>query len=86
MAFFVDSGLASEAAIAVPEQILNYVGIPIPETEKLPENLGDLGGGGFPVGFFAIETLGLGPLVQKNYMGVCGPLIFRTGRRSLFSE
>jgi len=70
---FVDSGLAdSEASVTFPKQTLNYLGIPIPDTKILPENLGGPGGGDFPVGNFTIEELAIGALVQKNVKGVYG--------------
>jgi hypothetical protein len=70
---FVDSGLADpEASVAFPRQTLNYLGIPIPETEILPENLGGPGGGDFPVGRFEIDALEIGELVQEDVKGVYG--------------
>ena len=70
---FVDSGLAdSEASVALPKQTLNYLGIPIPDTEILPENLGGPGGGEFPVGRFTIDELEIDLLVQEYIKGVYG--------------
>jgi len=70
---FVDSGLAdSEASVTFPKQTLNYLGIPIPDTEILPENLGGPGGGEFPVGRFAIDELEIDLLVQEDIKGVYG--------------
>ena len=69
--FFVDSGLASEAAFAAPIQTLKYAGIPVPET-KVEEGIGGGGGGGFATGLFKITRLGLGPLVQENLKGEYG--------------
>lgn len=70
---FVDSGLAdSEASLAFPKQTLDFLGIPIPETEILPEDLGGPGGGGFPIGKFEIDELAIGPLAQKNLIGYYG--------------
>lgn len=70
---FLDSGLAdSEASVAFPKQTLNYLGIPIPKTEILPEDLGGPGGGGFPIGKFEIDELEIGSLVQKNLKGYYG--------------
>jgi hypothetical protein len=70
---FLDSGLAdSEASVAFPKQTLNYLGIPIPKTEILPEDLGGPGGGGFPIGKFDIDELEIGPLVQKDLKGYYG--------------
>ena len=70
LTFFVDSGLASEAAFTAPLQTLKYAGIPIPET-KVQEGIGG-GGGGFATGQFPIKKLGLGPLVQENLKGDYG--------------
>lgn len=69
--FFVDSGLASEAAFAAPIQTLKYAGIPVPET-KVEDGIGGGGGGGFATGRFNIARLGLGPLVQENLKGEYG--------------
>ncbi len=66
--FFVDSGLASEAAFLAPIQTLEYTGIPVPET-KIPDPESAIGGGGeglFPVGSFEIENLGLGSLTHRD--------------------
>ena len=70
LTFFVDSGLAGEAAFAAPVQTLKYAGIPIPET-KVEDGIGG-GGGGFATGLFKIARLGLGPLVQENLKGEYG--------------
>ena len=70
LTFFVDSGLASEAAFAAPVQTLKYAGIPIPGT-KVEDGIGG-GGGGFATGLFKIARLGLGPLVQENLKGEYG--------------
>ena len=70
LTFFVDSGLASEAAFAAPIQTLQYAGIPVPET-KVEEGIGG-GGGGFATGRFKIARLGLGPLIQENLKGEYG--------------
>ncbi|MCX6562404.1 MAG: aspartyl protease family protein [Candidatus Aminicenantes bacterium] len=70
LTFFVDSGLASEAAFAAPAQTLKYAGVPIPET-KVEDGIGG-GGGGFATGLFKIARLGLGPLVQENLKGEYG--------------
>ena len=73
LSLFVDSGLAdSEASVAFPKQTLNYLGIPIPDTEILTENLGGPGGGDFPVGRFAIDELEIGALIQEDIKGVYG--------------
>lgn len=71
LTFFVDSGLASEAAFTAPSQTLKYAGIPIPET-RVQEGIGGGGGGGFATGQFPVKKLGLGPLVQENLKGDYG--------------
>ena len=73
LTFFVDSGLADEdgAALTAPIQTLNYVGIPVPETSPV-DDVGGLGGADFEVGYFQMETLGLGPLVQQDMTGEYG--------------
>jgi len=76
----LDSGLAdSEASVAFPMQTLNYLGIPVPDTEILPENLVGPGGGGFPVGRFSVDELEISSLVQENlkgYYGVFPPSVY----------
>ena len=70
LTFFVDSGRASEAALAAPRQTLEDMGIPIPET-KLQEGPGG-GGGAYASGLFPIKSLSLGPLEQKDLKGDYG--------------
>jgi hypothetical protein len=74
LTFFVDSGLVSEegAAFIAPIQTLNYVGIPVPETEVNESDVGGGGGAGYETGNFAIEKLGLGTLVQPDTVGEYG--------------
>jgi hypothetical protein len=71
--FHVDSGLAGTAAFSAPRQTLDYVGIPLPEVEVHPENVGG-GGGGFATGAFDIAELGLGGLRQADLVGSFGGL------------
>lgn len=74
--FFVDSGLASDAAFCAPIQTFEYAGIPIPET-KIPDPEDSIGGGGeglFPIGSFEIESLGLGSLIQVDVKGAFGAM------------
>ncbi|MGD9099769.1 MAG: retropepsin-like aspartic protease, partial [Anaerolineae bacterium] len=75
LTFFVDSGLATEAALSVPIQTLHYAGIPVPET-AIPKdnNIGGGGGKDFATGNFPIEKLGLGPLVHEDVSGIYGIL------------
>jgi hypothetical protein len=69
----LDSGLASsEASLLLPKQTLDYLGIPIPPTELIPENKGGLGGGGFQVGRFTIDCLNVGLLRHSNIVGLFG--------------
>ena len=71
LTFFVDSGLASEAAFTAPIQTLEYVGIPVPETT----DSGVSGSGEqVTVGLFPIDTLGLGTLRHHNVTGLYGAL------------
>ena len=72
LTFFVDSGLASEAALTAPVQTLNYAGILVPETKVEEGNIGGGGGAGFATGLFAVKKLGLGPLVQVDKKGEFG--------------
>jgi len=71
--FHVDSGLAGTAAFSAPEQTLDYVGIPVPETAVNPNNVGG-GGGGFATGTFDVARLGLGELEQTDLVGSFGGL------------
>ncbi len=71
MLFHVDSGLAGLPAFAAPEETLEYVGIPLPELVVHEGTMGG-GGGGFAVGEFEIESLGLGRLVRHDLIGSYG--------------
>jgi hypothetical protein len=70
LTFFVDSGLASEAAFSAPKQTLEYAGIAIPETKLRPGPGG--GGGAWASGLFPIRKLTLGDLTQTNLTGEYG--------------
>ena len=72
LVFFVDSGLASEAAFAAPIQTLKYAGIPVPETKVQEGSIGGGGGAGFATGQFPVKRLGLGPLALENTRGEYG--------------
>jgi hypothetical protein len=69
---FVDSGLALDAKFTAPIQTLEYVGIPAPE--RLETNPIGGGGGVWKSGFFEIDSIGLGPFVQKQARGEFGAL------------
>ena len=71
LTFFVDSGLASEAAFAAPLQTLQLAGIPVPETHVPEDGVGG-GGGVWASGEFAIARLALGHLVQTDLKGEYG--------------
>ncbi|MGE0552129.1 MAG: aspartyl protease family protein [Gemmatimonadales bacterium] len=72
LTYFIDSGLASDALFTAPIQALQYVGIPVPPT-KMSEGVGG-GGGRYPEGPFAIQSLALGPLRQTDVGGSYGSL------------
>jgi len=71
LSLFVDSGLDSPAAMALPKQTLEVLNLPLPETRI---NEGSIGGGGgvYPSGLFSLESIGLGPLVQEKMTGEYG--------------
>jgi len=71
LTFFVDSGLAHEAAFAAPCQTLEMAHIPLPETH-IDEDSSGGGGGAWASGTFKVEQLGLGSLVQKHLLGEYG--------------
>jgi hypothetical protein len=71
LTFFVDSGLASDAAFSAPPQTLRYVGIPLPEKKLDPKSAGG-GGGAWASGQFPIASLALGSLRQENLKGEFG--------------
>jgi hypothetical protein len=73
LVFHVDSGLAGEPAFGAPLETLQYVGIPVPDVAVQEGTVGG-GSGGFALGTFPIETLGLGPLVQQDLVGSYGGL------------
>ena len=79
--FFVDSGLALEnTGFTLPLETLNYIGIPEPERKISPDSIGG-GDGIWESGFFNVDTIGLGMLVQEKLQGDCGafPPQFVTG-------
>lgn len=78
LSFFVDSGLASDAAFAATNQTLEYANIALPETKVEKGNIGGGGGAGFATGRFSVKELGLGPLLQKNLQGAFGVLPAQT--------
>lgn len=71
LTYFIDSGLASENMLTAPIQTLQYLGIPVPETEMPTEGVGG-GGGRWASGSFAVERVTLGPLVQTDASGEYG--------------
>lgn len=71
LTWFIDSGLAMQAAFTAPIQTLNYTGIPVPET-KMPEGTVGGGGGKWASGIFDIRSLSLGPLQQTGLKGEYG--------------
>lgn len=71
LTWFMDSGLAADAAFTAPIQTLDYAGIPVPET-TMPEEGAGGGGGKWASGFFDIRSLSLGPLSQVNLRGEYG--------------
>ena len=71
LTFFMDSGLASENMLTAPIQTLQYLGIPVPETEMPAEGVGG-GGGRWASGRFAVERVTLGSLVQTDASGEYG--------------
>lgn len=70
---FVDSGLASDAALVAPEQTLRLLGIPIPETKPTAADVGG-GAGSFDEGFFDVQRARLGPLELLDLRGEYGAL------------
>jgi hypothetical protein len=71
LTWFMDSGLAMQAAFTAPIQTLNYTGIPVPET-RMPEGTVGGGGGKWASGIFEIKSLSVGPLQQANLKGEYG--------------
>jgi hypothetical protein len=71
LTWFIDSGLAMQAAFTGPIQTLKYTGIPVPET-KMPEGTVGGGGGKWASGIFDIKSLSLGPLRQTGLKGEYG--------------
>lgn len=72
LTFFIDSGLASEAAFVAPEQTLAELDIARPPTAISEE--GEGGGGKVATGLFPLDRLRLGSLEQRDIRGVFGPL------------
>lgn len=71
LTFFVDSGLAADAAFSAPPQTLRYARIPEPEKKVHPQSVGG-GGGAWASGTFRIASLGLGHLRQHDLKGEYG--------------
>jgi hypothetical protein len=71
LTYFVDSGLAMDAACSAPPQTLQYAGIPQPEKKLDPKSVGG-GGGKYASGIFPIESIGLGSLLQRDRLGEFG--------------
>jgi hypothetical protein len=71
LTWFMDSGLAMQAAFTAPIQTLNYTGIPVPET-RMPEGTVGGGGGKWASGIFDITSLSVGPLQQTSLKGEYG--------------
>jgi tetratricopeptide (TPR) repeat protein len=71
LSLFVDSGLDSPAAMTLPKQTLEVLKIPLPET-RIEE--GSVGGGGgiYPSGLYALDSIGLGALLQEDKTGEYG--------------
>lgn len=73
LTFFVDSGLAMDAAWSAPVQTLQYLGITKPERKIDPNSVGG-GGGAFATGSFPTDSLELGSLKQQNLLGEFGAM------------
>jgi hypothetical protein len=71
LTFFVDSGLAADAAFSAPRQTLRYAGIAEPQRKVAPNAIGG-GGGPWATGQFPIKALGLGSLRQHDLKGEYG--------------
>lgn len=71
LTWFMDSGLAAEAAFTAPIQTLSYTGIPVPET-KMPQDGVGGGGGKWASGSFDIRSLSVGSLTQTGLRGEYG--------------
>jgi Aspartyl protease/Tetratricopeptide repeat len=73
LTFIVDSGLEDEggAAVALPQEILDLLGIPAP---PLTEEIGESGAGHLSLRFgrFPLRRVGLGPLVHEDASGLFG--------------
>jgi hypothetical protein len=72
LTLFVDSGLASDSKFAAPLQTLTYLGIPVPAVQET-DSVGG-GGGVWKRGFFSVDSIRMGPLVQKPAKGEFGAL------------
>lgn len=72
LTLFVDSGLASDAKFAAPLQTLKYLDVPVPEVNEI-DSVGG-GGGVWKHGYFGVDSIRMGPLVQKSAKGEFGAL------------
>jgi hypothetical protein len=71
LTFFIDSGLAMDAAFTAPVQTLQYAGIPVPEPQLQEGGVGG-GGGKYPTAAFPIKSISLGPLRHASVRGQYG--------------
>ncbi|HVO42981.1 MAG TPA: hypothetical protein VMT34_10175, partial [Aggregatilineales bacterium] len=72
LTLFVDSGLASDAKFSAPLQTLTYLGIPVPEVKET-DSVGGAGGV-WKSGSLSVDSIRMGPLVQKPAQGEFGAL------------
>ena len=72
MNVFLDSGLATDAEILLPNNTLHYTNIPIPDTESTA-GIGGAGATELQIGNFNVDTFTLGVLPEtKNISGLSG--------------
>jgi|GEM_PF-723709 len=73
---FVDSGLddwESKAALALPKETMDYIGIDLPEMEDFPEDIpGGMGGADYQIGRYDVNMLNIGSAQMNNTGGVYG--------------
>lgn len=69
--FFVDSGFSNKegSGMLFPKETMELLGIPMPELIPAPKEQSGLGGNNFEIGYFNVDSYGVGGLSLKSGLG-----------------